>query len=256
MNRINTLIVDDERLSRQRISRLLGDEPDVDIVAECSNGPEALAAMLEKSPDLMFLDVQMPGVDGFHVMDTAIAKAIPVVVFVTAFDGYALKAFDVQAFDYLLKPFDRARFQETLRRVRLQLSRVRSGEMNQRLAGPADAVRPGQRGCSRIAIRTPGHVAIVRTDEIDWVEAADNYVCIHCGAETHVLRETMNALEARLPNKQFQRVHRSTIVNIDRIKELQPWFRGDYRIILRDGTQLTLTRSYREKLEESLLQAS
>jgi two-component system LytT family response regulator len=255
MTRINTLIVDDERLSRQRMSRLLSAEPDIDVAGECSNGAEALAFMLEKPPDLVFLDVQMPGVDGFHVMDTAVAKSVPVVVFVTAFDGYALRAFDAQAFDYLLKPFDRTRFQETLRRVRVQLNRVRSGELNRQLIGLVDGLQAGKGGCSRIAIRTPGHVAIVRTEDIDWIEAADNYVCIHCGTETHVLRETMNAIEIRLPNKLFQRVHRSTIVNIDRIKELQPWFRGDYRIILRDGTQLTLTRSYREKLEDSLLSA-
>jgi two-component system LytT family response regulator len=253
MTRINTLIVDDERLSRQRICRLLSAEPDIDVAGECSNGPEALAFMREKPPDLVFLDVQMPGVDGFHVMDTAVAKSVPVVVFVTAFDGYALKAFDAEAFDYLLKPFDRARFQETLRRVRVQLNRVRSGELNQQLIGMMGGLQSGRNGSSRIAIRTPGHVAIVRTEDIDWIEAADNYVCIHCGTETHVLRETMNAIETRLPNKQFQRVHRSTIVNVDRIKELQPWFRGDYRIILRDGTQLTLTRGYREKLEETLL---
>jgi two-component system LytT family response regulator len=253
MPSISTLIVDDERLSRQRIRRLLGAEADVEVIGECTNGSEAVAFMAERSPDLMFLDVQMPGLDGFHVMDTAVAKTVPLVVFVTAFDSYALRAFDVHAFDYLLKPFDRPRLQETLRRARVQLGRLRSGSMNDQLSGIFDVLNAGQRGCNRIAIRTPGHITIVRTEDIDWIEAADNYVCIHCGVDTHVLRETMNTIEGRLPTAQFQRVHRSTIVNIDRIKELQPWFRGDYRIVLRDGTLLTLSRTYREELETNLL---
>jgi two-component system LytT family response regulator len=240
---ISVLIVDDERLSRERIRRLLATEQDVDILGECSNGPEAVARMGEQHPDLLFLDVHMPGLDGFNVMDTIVAKSVPLVVFVTAFDTYALRAFDVHAFDYLLKPFDQTRFREMMQRARAQLERMRTGETNPR------------RGVARLAVRTPGHVAIVRTEEIDWIEAADNYVCIHCGAETHVLRETMNMIEARLSDTQFQRVHRSTIVNVDRIKELQPWFRGDYRILLRNGTQLTLSRKYREKLESTLLSA-
>jgi two-component system, LytTR family, response regulator len=250
MPAIQTLIVDDERLSRQRIRRLLGCEPDIEILGECSNGPEAVAFMGERPPDLLYLDVEMPGLNGFHVMDTAVAKSVPVVVFITAFDNYAVRAFDVQAFDYLLKPFDRTRFQESLRRVRVQFTRLRSCDASN------EEPRLERRGCDRIAIRSPGHIRIVRTEEIDWIEAADNYVCIHCGAETHVLRETMNTIEMRLPDHHFQRVHRSTIVNIDRIKELQPWFRGDYRIVLRDGTKLTLTRNYRDQLEQSLLKPS
>lgn len=242
---IHTLIVDDERASRLRMRRLLGTEPDVEVLGECSNGPEAVAFMAERPPDLLFLDVDLPGLDGFSVMETMVAKSVPMVVFVTAFDGYALRAFDVHAFDYLLKPFDLNRFQETLRRVRVQFERLRRGRVN-----GCTAERPS---CNRLAIRTPGHINIVRTEDIDWIEAADNYVLIHCGAETHVLRETMNAIETRLSKAQFQRVHRSTIVNIDRIKELQTWIRGDYRIVLRDGTQLTLSRTYREALEANLV---
>lgn len=253
MSAINVLIVDDERLSRQRIRRLLQVEADVTVIGECANGSEAVAFIAEHSPDVMFLDVQMPGLDGFHVMDTAVAKNVPLVVFVTAFDSYALRAFEIQAFDYLLKPFERARLQETLRRVRLQLGRLRLGAANEQLSGSADITNTGPCVRNRIAIRTSGHIAIVRTEDIDWIEAADNYVCVHCGSETHLLRETMNTIEVRLPRSQFQRVHRSAIVNMERIKELQPWFRGDYRILLRDGTVLTLSRTYREQLEAELL---
>lgn len=250
---ISLLIVDDERLSRQRMRRLLEMEEDVTVIGECTNGSEAVAFLAERPPDVMFLDVQMPGIDGFHVMDTAIAKNVKLVVFVTAFDSYALRAFEIQAFDYLLKPFERSRLQETLRRVRLQLSRLRLGGAFEHQSGSTKVPGPEPCARNRIAIRTPGHITIVRTEDIDWIEAADNYVNVHCGSETHLLRETMNTIELRLPPRQFQRVHRSAIVNIDRIKELQPWFRGDYRILLRDGTQLTLSRTYREQLEAELL---
>ncbi len=253
MPTINVLIVDDERLSRQRIRRLLEAEGDITVIGECANGSEAVAFIADHSPDVMFLDVQMPGLDGFHVMDTAVAKNVPLVVFVTAFDSYALRAFEIQAFDYLLKPFERTRLQETLRRVRLQLARLRLGAVNEQVAGSTYMPNTGPCFRNRIAIRTSGHIAIVRTEDIDWIEAADNYVCVHCGSETHLLRETMNTIEVRLPRSQFQRVHRSTIVNMERIKELQPWFRGDYRILLRDGTVLTLSRTYREQLEAELL---
>jgi two-component system LytT family response regulator len=252
---IHTLIVDDERASRLRMRRLLGTEPDVEVLGECSNGPEAVAFMAERPPDLLFLDVELPGLDGFSVMETMVAKSVPMVVFVTAFDGYALRAFDVHAFDYLVKPFDLNRFQETLRRVRVQFERLRNGGATGRVRTLEDGAAE-RRSCNRLAIRTPGHIAIVRTEDIDWIEASDNYVLIHCGAETHVLRETMNTIETRLSKVQFQRVHRSTIVNIDRIKELQTWIRGDYRILLRDGTQLTLSRTYRESLEASLVGSS
>ena len=252
MKLIQTLIVDDERLSRQRIRHLLIGEPQVQIVGECSNGTEAVEVLSARTPDLVFLDVQMPGLDGFGVVSSLIQPP-PMVVFVTAYDEYALRAFDVHAFDYLLKPFDRIRFQETMRRVREHLAMTHTGDMNRRLDALAQNLETMRHDRDRIAIRTPGHITFVRLQDVDWIEAADNYVCLHCGTETHVLRETMNSIEGRLPTSRFQRVHRSAIVNLDRIKELQPWFRGDYRILLQDGTHLTLSRSYREKLEEALL---
>ncbi|MGI8742403.1 MAG: LytR/AlgR family response regulator transcription factor [Bryobacteraceae bacterium] len=253
MDRINALIVDDERLSRQRIRRLLSVEQDVDVMGEWANGEEAVAFLKEKTPDVLFIDIQMPGQDGFSVLATIAAGPVPITIFVTAFDEHALKAFEVQAFDYLLKPFDRRRFQTTMQRAREQLRRLRSDNTQDRLVALLEGLGHRKNGSDRLAIKTAGHVVFVKTEDVSWIEAADNYVCLHCGPETHILRETMNALEARLDSSKFLRVHRSTIVNVDRIKELQPWFRGDYLLVLQDGTQLTLSRTYREKLQNTLL---
>jgi len=250
-------IVDDERLSRRRVRRLLSLETDCEVTAECSSGAEAVAALNQTRPDIVFLDVQMPEMDGFEVA-RAMENAKPVVIFTSAYDEYALRAFEVQAFDYLLKPFDGRRFRESLQRARTRVECDRSGQFDRRLSGspePASfpASFPPRVAPDRIAVRNNGRVVFVKLTDIDWIEAADNYVCLHVGRETHVVRETMTELEARLDPAQFLRVHRSSIVNLDRIRELQPWFRGDYRILLRDGTQLTLTKNHREKLESRLL---
>jgi two-component system LytT family response regulator len=252
MRRFKVLIVDDERLSRQRIRRLLAFEPECAIAGECENGRDAVRALARERPDILFLDVQMPELDGFEVLH-AIQESRPLIIFTSAFDEYALRAFEVHAFDYLLKPFDRRRFRESLHRAKIHLTRERSESPDARLASLIEHFANGRRTPDRIAVRNGGRVVFVKVGEIDWVEASDNYVCLHCGSETHVLRETMGQLEARLDPARFVRVHRSAIVNLDRIKELQPWFRGDYRVILRDGTELTLTRSHRERLESRLL---
>ena len=252
MQRFKVLIVDDERLSRQRIRRLLAFEPEFEIAGECDNGSEAIRMLAREMPDILFLDVQMPELDGFEVV-RAIEDSRPLIMFTSAYDEYALRAFDVHAFDYLLKPFDRKRFREALNRAKAQLMKERSEFPDTRLLALFEQLTSGQKMPDRVAIRNNGRVVFVKVDDIDWVEASDNYVCLHCGKETHVLRETMSQLEIRLDPARFLRVHRSTIVNLDRIKELQPWFRGDYRVILRDGTELTLTRSHREKLESRLL---
>ena len=251
MSNFKVLIVDDERLSRRRIRRLLSIEPDCEIAAECANGVEAVAALAQARPDIVFLDVQMPEMDGFEVA-RAMADAKPLVIFTSAYDEYALRAFEVQAFDYLLKPFDGRRFRESLQRARARVECDRSGQSDRRSNAPESAP-PVRLAPDRIAVRNNGRVVFVKLTDIDWIEAADNYVCLHCGRETHVVRETMNELEARLDPAQFLRVHRSSIVNLDRVRELQPWFRGDYRVVLRDGTQLTLTKNHREKLESRLL---
>jgi len=250
MPNFKVLIVDDERLSRRRVRRLLSLEPDCEVTGECANGAEAVSSLKQSRPDIIFLDVQMPEMDGFEVA-RAMADAKPLVIFTSAYDEYALRAFEVQAFDYLLKPFDSRRFRESLQRAKVRVEIDRSGKQDRR---PAAAAQPLPRVApDRIAVRNNGRVVFVKLTDIDWIEAADNYVCLHCGRETHVVRETMNELEARLDPAQFLRVHRSSIVNLDRVRELQPWFRGDYRVVLRDGTQLTLTKNHREKLESRLL---
>jgi two-component system LytT family response regulator len=231
---------------------LLSLEPDCEIVGECANGSEALTAVGTARPDIMFLDVQMPEMDGFEVA-RAVEDSKPLVIFTSAWDEYALRAFEVQAFDYLLKPFDGRRFHESLQRARVRVRCDRSGQPDGRSFQSPELSPLARPSPDRIAVRNNGRVVFVKLSDIDWIEAADNYVCLHCGRETHILRETMNELEARLDPAQFIRVHRSSIVNLDRVRELQPWFRGDYRVVLRDGTQLTLTKNHREKLESRLL---
>jgi two-component system LytT family response regulator len=252
MPNYRVLIADDEPISRRRLRRLLALEAEWEVVAECKNGLEAVQALERENIDLLFLDVQMPEMDGFEVVH-AIARSHPLIIFTSAYDEYALKAFEVHAFDYLLKPFDRRRFRESVQRARNQLAQAKPGMSDERILTLFENLAGPRNVPDRIAIRTNGRVIFVKLGEIDWIEAADNYVCLHCGKETHVLRETMSELEARLDPARFIRVHRSAIVNLDCIRELQPWFRGDYKVMLQDGTELTLTKNHREKLESRLL---
>lgn len=246
MQHITAIIADDERIARKRIRDLLEDEPGVRLLAECATGAEVLEAVQRTPPDLLFLDVQMPVADGFGVVEALPVERRPLIVFVTAYDTFAVRAFSVHAFDYLLKPFDRDRFRDTLQRARAQLSQIRP-------AAAAAVAGPWPMSKERLAIRNKGHVTFVKLDSIDWIEAADNYVCLHCGHTTHIMRETLSTLELRLDQRQFLRIHRSTIVNVDRISEIQPWFRGDSRIVLQDGVTLTLSRSYRDRVDAVLL---
>ena len=248
MPSIRTLIVDDEPLARERIRLLLEKEPDLEIVGECSDGHEALAAIRSRSPDLMFLDIQMPELDGFGLLAQLDPGRLPAIIFVTAFDQFALRAFEVHALDYLLKPFDSERFQAAVQRARQWIQRNQAGGLDQRLSALLADLKGVSKAPDRLAVKSGGRVLLLRIEDIDWVEAADNYVNLHLGKESHLLRETMNALEARLASDRFLRISRSTIVNLDRIKELQPMFHGEYAVILRDGTRLTLSRSHREKL--------
>jgi two-component system LytT family response regulator len=250
---IRTLIVDDERLARNRIRRLLALDTDIEVAGECASGEEAIEHLKTSVPDLLFLDVQMPGADGFAVLRAIDPENMPVIVFVTAFDAYALRAFEAQAFDYVLKPFDRRRFGEVVRRAKTQVELKRQGSVSNRLLSLLEGIDQKRPETDRIAIRSGGSVALVKAATIDWVEAADNYVCLHCGPETHVVRETMNSFEKKLDPGQFMRIHRSAIVNLDRIKSVQPWLRGDYQVILIDGTRLSLSRTHREKLKSVLL---
>jgi two-component system LytT family response regulator len=247
---LRVLIVDDEPLGRQRLRALLEAEADVDVVGECVDGAAAVAALREYRPDLVFLDVHMPELDGFGVLQ-ALGQDRPAgVIFVTAYDKYALRAFDVHALDYLLKPFDRERFQNALARARARIAQAQTAEVGEQLRALLEETRPGKKYLDRVVIKSPSRVFFLRVEEIDWVEAAANYLRLHVGREAHLLRETMSGLEARLDPEKFLRIHRSTIVNIERVRELQPWFHGDYIVLLRDGTKLTLSRSYRQKLQE------
>jgi two-component system LytT family response regulator len=231
---------------------LLAQEEWVEIAGECQNGQEAVAAIHKLHPDLVFLDIQMPGATAFEVIQQVGVPRMPPVVFVTAYDKYALRAFDVHALDYLLKPFDRERFQQALGRARQQLDRKDAGELERRLLELVQDLRSSPQRPERFVIKSGGRVFFVRTDEIDWIEAAGNYVKLHVGNEAHLLRETMNSLEAQLDPDVFYRIHRCHIVNIERVKELQPWFNGEYVVFLRDGARLTLSRGYREKLQDRI----
>lgn len=249
---IRVLLVDDEPLAREMIREMLKDDSQAEVVAECVNGREAIEAIQEHSPDLIFLDVQMPEIGGFDVLEALKSVHMPHVIFVTAYDQYAVRAFEVHALDYLLKPFDRERFESAWRRASSHILATRNGEMDQRILAILEELKAGSKYLERLVIKSGGRVFFLDTDDIDWIEAEGNYVSVHTGKKSHLLRETISSLESQLDPKKFLRIHRSSIVKIDRIKELQPWFHGEYRVILLDGTQLTLSRNYRENLQEAL----
>ena len=252
MKKIRVVIADDEPLARERLASLLGAEPDVEIVAQARDGEEAISALHDHTPDLAFLDVQMPQMNGFEVIEAIGTEKMPLVIFVTAYDQHALRAFQVRALDYLLKPFDRERFTDSLQRARKQLERDETGDLGRRLLALVKDLRRDQPRSDRLVVKSGGRLFFLRTDEIDWVEAAGNYVRLHVGNTSHLLRETMNAIETRLDPEKFFRIHRSRIVNMERIQELQPWLNGEYAVLLRTGTRLTLSRGYREKLQDRL----
>ncbi len=240
--KIGTLLVDDEALGRERLRTLLAAEPDVEIVGECADGPAAVSAIGKQKPGLVFLDIQMPGMDGFDVLQALGAKKLPAVVFVTAYDEHALRAFDARALDYVLKPASRARLRQALERVREQIaSHASDAPLRDLLAS-----RP-----RRIGVRTGERTVYVAVEEIDWVEAAGNYVILHAGKESHIQRETLGALEAELPPEYFLRVSRSAVVNLRRVKELQAVAPGEHVAILHGGRKLAITRGLRE-VEERL----
>ena len=250
--KIRTLIVDDEPLARQRLRKLLEADPDIAILGECGDGQQAVVGVRELCPDLVFLDVQMPALDGFGVLQALAGTVLPVVIFVTAHDRYALKAFEVHALDYLLKPFDKARFAAALERAKAQVRQGSAANLSERLGQLLQSVDGRRRGPERLMVKSGGRIYFVRLGDIDWIEAAGNYVRLHVGKEDHLLRESLTALEKKLDPGRFARIHRSTIVNLERIREIQPAFHGDYVVIIAGGQELALSRSCREKLEESL----
>jgi two-component system, LytTR family, response regulator len=247
---IRTVIVDDEELARKRIRALLKSEPDIEVVAECGDASSAATTILQLKPDLLLLDIQMPNGDGFGVLEAIAAGPQPIVVFTTAYDRYAVRAFEAQALDYLLKPFNRERFQTVLQRARLQISRRQRDEVDERLAALIKNVRTPEKYLGRVVIRSAGRVVFLNVEDVDWVEACANYLQLHVGKESHLLRGTMNAIEKQLNPEKFVRIHRSTIVRIDRVKEMLSSFDGDQVVVLRDGTRLSMSRSYRHRFDE------
>ena len=274
MNRtIRALIVDDESLARVALLVMLNDDPEMEVIAECRNGKEAVTAIREQSPDVVFLDIQMPEMDGFQVVEEVGATRMPVTVFVTAYDKHALRAFEAHALDYVLKPFDHDRFDAVLRRAKTSVRQRKLGEISESLfavlrdmksvggepAAEADEMKPGkatQTGSTeRVAIKSGGRIYFLKVEEIDWVEGAGDYLSLHSGSQTHLIRETMGNFHARLDPHKFLRIHRSTIVNIERIKEIRPLYKGEYVVTLTSGIRLKASRGYRHELQQLLDEA-
>ena len=256
---LRTLIVDDEPLARERVRMMLGMHDDVAVIGEVGDGQQAIDAIRQERPDLVFLDVQMPSVDGFGVLRALEGEIMPHVVFITAYDQYALRAFEVHALDYVLKPFNAERFSQALQRARTAISKrddLDGSVDKDRLRSLVASLTAEQREKQRIVVKSSGRVFFVKVDDIDWIEAEGNYVRLHMGTQSHLLRETMKGMESVLDTAQFIRIHRSTIVNADRIRELQPLFHGEYAVILRDGTRLVASRGPDNRLKKLLAEAT
>jgi two-component system, LytTR family, response regulator len=260
--RLRAVVIDDEPTARRGVRLLLEREGTIDVVGEAGDGPEAVDLLRRLKPDLAFLDVQMPGCDGFEVLSRAGIAAAPAVVFVTAYDEHALRAFEVNAIDYLLKPFDDARFSAAVARAKQEAVRRQGDSVNAQLAQLLDYLRvhpPGSAapaaGADRILLKSSGEIFFLKAEEIDWIEAEGDYMKFHAAGRTHLMRETMAHLEARLDPARFVRIHRSTIVNIDRLRKLSPSFAGEYAVILHDGTKLKLSRGYHERIATLMKQA-
>ncbi len=248
---LRALVVDDETLARQRIRHLLRRATDIEVVGECANGLLAVKAIEDLTPDLVFLDIQMPELDGFGVVEAVGPDHMPPTLFITAYDQHALQAFEVHALDYLLKPFSPERFHQALERARhwcTQKKTEKGPDLEALMAG----LRQERPWVDRLLVRLGDRHILVRTAALQWIEAEDNYVRLHIEGTSHLLRQTMTGLLARLDPAQFRRIHRSAIVNLDCIKEFQPWTGGDHLVIMRDGTRLTLSRTFREQFGEWL----
>ncbi len=234
------MIVDDEAIARQRLCRLLAEDPEVEITAECADGREALQVLSETETDVVFLDVEMPELDGFGVVRALPAERLPVVVFVTAYDHYAIQAFEAHALDYLLKPFRRERLLHALERARQQAA----------LRDPTTFRKRFSSMDNRLIVRDGRNLMFLDLAEVDWIEGAGNYACVHCGSSTYIVRETLTHLESRLKGTALVRIHRSSIVNSLRVRSIRPWINGDHHVMLKDGTRLTLSRRYGDRLQQ------
>jgi two-component system, LytTR family, response regulator len=267
--KLRVLVVDDEPLARSGIAALASRDDDIEIVGECGDGKLAVESILELAPDLVLLDVQMPEMTGFDVLHAIGADKMPAVIFITAYDHFAVRAFEVNALDYLLKPFDDERFSAAMSRAKRTIRESQVDVLSEQLLGllKSTGKDPASRSAappqsprnesflSRLVVKNGGRVLFVRTEEIDWIEAADYYVRLHIARKSHLLRETMSALEGQLDPTRFFRVHRSAIVNLDRVVEIQPYFHGEHILLLQDGSKLKLSRARKEKLEQVLKQA-
>ena len=246
---MRTIIADDEPLAREKLRVLLSSETGVKIVAECRDGQQTIAALRTQKPDLLLLDIQMPDADGFQVLRDIPTEERPIVVFTTAYDQYAVRAFEAHALDYLLKPFDQERLHGAIERARAELLKVNDRELTSRLLDlMANSQMTSQVG-RRLVIRTGGRVVFLDVDEIDWVEAAANYVKLHVGKESYLLREGISRISEKLDPGNFVRIHRSTLANVRKIKELQPCNSGEYIMVMKDGKELSCSRGYRTKLQ-------
>lgn len=269
MSNLRVLVVDDESLARQRLRRLLQAEPDVDVIGEASTGREAVQRISELRPDIVCLDVQMPELDGFGVLRELGDGPLPLVLFVTAYDEHALRAFDVHAVDYVLKPVDADRFRTAFQRARTQIQqscaanrlgellatvrRVSDGSPNTTPVNGTSATNGAAASfSSRILVKHDGRMFFIKVGDIDWIEADRNYVRLHVGKVSHTIRERISHLEESLDPQLFARIHRSTIVNLNRVKEMQQWFSGDYVVTLDSGTRLRLSRHYRDRVEKQV----
>jgi two-component system LytT family response regulator len=248
---IRALIADDEPLARKKLQLLLRPEPDICIVAECATGHETTAALKTYALDLLFLDIEMPSGNGLDVLRSIPVERMPIVIFTTAYDKYAVRAFEMHALDYLLKPFDRDRLRDAVQRARLELSRLKNGEFVKRLVALlASDDKAKSTTKHRLVVRSSGRVVFLDAGNVDWIEAAANYVRFHVGRESYLMRENISTVAGKLEPSDFVRIHRSTIVNVSRIKELQPCNSGEYIVVLRDGKELSCSRGYRAAMQQ------
>jgi two-component system LytT family response regulator len=249
------LIVDDEPLARERIREMLKKQTGIESIAEAENGGEAIKSVKKQQPDIVFLDIQMPGMDGFQVLETLgarVLKQIPAIIFVTAYDQHALRAFEFHALDYLLKPFDRERFAETFRRARTQIKNHTENDSNERILNLLEQMNSAPEYLEWLTVKKDERIRLFKTEDVQWIEAQGNYVLLKFAENSELLRETMDGIETQLNPRLFMRIHRSAIINVNFIKELQVWRRGEYRVVMRGGKAFTLSRGYRNRFDEFL----
>ncbi|MBI3650776.1 MAG: response regulator transcription factor [Acidobacteria bacterium] len=253
MTKIRVVIVDDESPARRKIQRFLSSETDFEVVAQASTGIEAVNIIRQEKPDVLFLDVQMPGLNGFEVVEALDFQPLPQIVFTTAFDQFALRAFEIHALDYLLKPFEQARFESVLEHAKQRLQQSKSDELTEKMNRLLEELRGRSTYAERLLVNSGNRAILLPVSQIDWVEAAKNYVKLHVGKEDYLMRGTIEGLYQKLNPSQFLRVNRSHIVNLESIKELQPWFHGEYKIILKGGKEISWSRRFMDKNSAAIL---